>query len=71
VTIDSAGLVTDHDRLPCKEWRIACEGGSDTEGYGCAIGNTQYDDAHWYLGSMMDHPLAWCPFCGLPVKGPK
>jgi hypothetical protein len=46
----------------CDKFAHARLTGSDPEGYGCAIG---WWDGEFHVGSMLDDPIDFCPWCGV------
>ena len=56
------------DPCTCPDFQRATEGGTDAEGYGRAIGQWQ---GTYHLGSLIDKPLKFCPYCGKPLQLPK
>lgn len=58
------------DPCTCQDFQRATEGGTDSEGYGPAIGIWQ-GPFNYYIGGLINKPLKFCPYCGKPLQLPK
>lgn len=54
----------------CKKFERATQPGTDKDGYGAAITET---DAGFYIGGMFDdkHRIQVCPWCGADIEANK
>lgn len=56
------------DPCTCPDFQRTLERGTDSEGYYPAI---EAEEGQYFLGSIMETPLKFCPYCGKPLQLPK